>query len=316
MTNRQYFAFARHALVGALRELNARSGDSIAVPELICRDVLASFHHVGVKPAFYPVARDLTPTADASDKEATFVLMVNYFGFPQKVETFRTLWPNSPIVEDNAHGFLSRSPSNQELGTRTEAGITSCRKTLRIPDGAWMYSAKGSATSDHSMVVDRPTPLGFTTRTMAARIERSTGLPVNTALRTTIRICRQILTGSTLPQSQELSEFELPDIVQISQKSFDAITNVDATREVSRRRELFMAALEFATMRGIEPIYSSLPEGTSPYGFPFYSSHPVTAMSKFARRHHCEVINWPDLPTAVSVAASHHYRQLRIVNFL
>ena len=37
-----YFAFARHALVEALRQSGIGNGDRVALPGFICRDVLAS----------------------------------------------------------------------------------------------------------------------------------------------------------------------------------------------------------------------------------------------------------------------------------
>ena len=316
MPAKRYFAYARHALVAALNELGARPGDSIAVPELICRDVLASFHHVGVSPSFYEVNRDLQPVGPPTSDEARFVLMVNYFGFAQNIEKIQAMWPTAQIIEDNAHGFLSRDEVGRELGTRTEAGFTSCRKTLRIPDGAWLYTARGE---EHVVVEESENRYISTTyrmRMVASEVERKTHLPINTALRMILRAGRRLATGSSLPKSDDLTETCLPSKVHISHSALQAIKSVDATQEVNRRRELFFESLNFAREYGVEPIYEKLPEGLSPYGFPFYSPLPKTPMTRFALRHHCEVISWPDLPSAVVVPDEHHYRQLRVVNFL
>lgn len=316
MPVRRYFAYARHALVAALNELGARPGDSIAVPELICRDVLASFHHVGVSPSFYKVNRDLQPVGPPPSDEVRFVLMVNYFGFAQNIEKIQAMWPTAQIIEDNAHGFLSHDEVGRELGTRTEAGLTSCRKTLRIPDGAWLYTATGENDAGVEESENRTTSANFRMRMVASEVERKTGLPINTALRMILRAGRRLATGSSLPTSDELTETCLPSAVHISQSALEAIKSVDATREVNRRRELFFKSLSFAREHGVDPVYEDLPEGLSPYGFPFYSPLSKTPMTRFALRHHCEVISWPDLPSAVVVPDDHHYRQLRVVNFL
>lgn len=316
MPAKQYFAYARHALVAALHELGARPGDSIAVPELICRDVLASFHHVGVRPSFFEVGRDLQPSRPTAGDEAQFVLMVNYFGFAQSIEKIRAMWPTAQVIEDNAHGFLSRDEFGRELGTRTEAGLTSCRKTLRIPDGAWLYTAKDENDSVVEESEHRTTSANFRMRLIASELERQTGIPINTALRMMLRAGRRLATGSSLPKSDALTETHLPNNVRISQSSLKTIKAVDALQEVNRRRELFFKSLSFAHKHGVDPVFVDLPEGLSPYGFPFYSPLPKTPMTRFALRHHCEVISWPDLPSAVVVSNDHHYRQLRVVNFL
>ena len=119
-----------------------------------------------------------------------------------------------------------------------------------------------------------------------------------------------------LPKSEQRSEFVLPAVMRISQKSLNSILSIDADREVDRRRRLFGESLNFALAHEVEPVFTTLPEGTSPYGFAFFSPSAKNPMTRFASRHHCEVITWPDLPSAVSVDDDHHYRQLRVVNFL
>ena len=97
MTTGSYFAFARHALVAGLQHLGIQPGDEIGIPELICRDVLASIAEVGAKAQFYPVDQALRPTGCGTAGSARAVLMVNYFGFPQQIADFTGLWPQTPL---------------------------------------------------------------------------------------------------------------------------------------------------------------------------------------------------------------------------
>lgn len=316
MSHNVNFAYARHALVAALQHLGARSGDLVAIPEFICRDVLASLHHVGAQPHFYPVGRDLRPLTSSIDESTRFVLMVNYFGFAQNVSEFRLIWPNAQIIEDNAHGYLSRDETGMDLGTRTEAGITSCRKTFLLPDGAVLHTASQPEHQFLSVVDSRNPPLSFTVHALATRFERATGIPFNFALRAIRRAVRKARTGSTLPRSDERSETELPHDVHMSRVALRILESINEDQEIQRRRQLFRDFSDFASSNGVEAVFGELPPGCAPYGFPFFARTPLPALERFARHHHCEVISWPDLPGAISVSADHFYRQVRVVNFL
>lgn len=316
MSSNVRFAYARHALVAAFRHLGARPGDVVAIPEFICRDVLASLHHVDVRPHYYPVGRDLRPLNSSIEESIPFVLMVNYFGFPQNIDEFRLKWPNAQIIEDNAHGYLSRDEHGLELGTRTEAGVTSCRKTILSPDGAILYTLSQFDTEDDFTIDSRRPSLGFIARASASRLERATGVPVNFVLRSTLRALRKARTGSSLPRPDEQSEYALPRDVLMSHEALKILERVDSECEVNRRRQLFEECMEIASKEGVEGIFKKLPKGCAPYGFPFFAPTPVPSLDRFARRKHCEVIGWPDLPSAISVPADHFYRHVRVVNFL
>jgi hypothetical protein len=91
---------------------------------------------------------------------------------------------------------------------------------------------------------------------------------------------------------------------------------VNEQTEVQRRRQLYQKiANEFLPEFGV-PVFPQLPDQCSPYGYPFYSSNISSSLLRLAKEHHCEVIHWPDLPSAVSVPSDHFYRQLHVVNFL
>lgn len=316
MTTGSYFAFARHALVAGLQHLGIQPGDEIGIPELICRDVLASIAEVGAKAQFYPVDQALRPTGCGTAGSARAVLMVNYFGFPQQIADFTGLWPHAVLIEDNAHGYLSRDSDGILLGTRTPVGITSIRKTIHIPEGALLTT--GSPLEQHleQPIVDRRPSRSFLFRDFAATAERSTGLPVQQVSRLAIRTVRRFRTGSTLPLPDPRSEISLPIPATISHWSMNKIKNLDGHREVARRRHLFNMFLNELPSNQIQIVFTALPEGCSPYGFPFISPVIPTSIRRLARRHHCEVISWPDLPGASTVASDHFYRNLKVVNFI
>uniref|UniRef100_UPI0040487365 DegT/DnrJ/EryC1/StrS family aminotransferase n=1 Tax=Mariniflexile sp. TaxID=1979402 RepID=UPI0040487365 len=138
----RYYSLARHALVEALRLAGVREGSRVLLPEYLCRDLLAPLHLLGAFPCWYPIAPDMAPaTAPAAWPLADVVLEVNFFGFPQDLAPFLAYAERTSavVIEDNAHGYLSRDKVGQWLGCRIGLGVFSLRKTLRIPDGAALW---------------------------------------------------------------------------------------------------------------------------------------------------------------------------------
>ena len=89
MTAIRYFSLARHALVEALRVINIQPGDAVAIPALICRDVLGSLATVGARPVFYHVDEMLKPMDFPYDSGVCAIIAVNYFGFAQNLDPFK-----------------------------------------------------------------------------------------------------------------------------------------------------------------------------------------------------------------------------------
>ena len=316
MATKAYFAFARHALVSGLRHIGIQPGDEIGVPEVICRDVLSSIHAVGAIPRFFPVDEELRPAGCGSAIRARAVLMVNYFGFPQKISDFTSLWPSATLIEDNAHGFLSEDSNGLLLGSRTEVGITSFRKTIRVPNGAFL-STRVDLDPAHQVPLSKERlDAGFRLRSLFATLERQTNLPLQQLTRFAVRSVRKLRTGSPLPLTSSISENELPSRRSMSYQTLKRLMALNVEDEIMRRRHLFNKFLEGATTLEIRPVFNRLPDRCSPYGFPFYSIGVPKGIMGMARRHHCEVISWPDLPSGVFVSENHFYRQLYVVNFL
>ena len=63
--------------------------------------------------------------------------MIDYFGFSQDSRPFEEYKKKyiSIIIEDNAHGFLSKDKHGVLLGTRGDIGLLSNRKTIFLPNG-------------------------------------------------------------------------------------------------------------------------------------------------------------------------------------
>jgi hypothetical protein len=318
----RFYSFARQALVEALKLANVGRGDYVLIPSLICRDVIASIHTVGATPVFYEVDQKLNPVRFPSDVAAKVIIYVNYFGFAQDVEIFvrESLRTGAVLIEDNAHGYLSLDVEGNMLGSRAPLSITSMRKTLRVSDGAELR------INDVKQFPVAPLQLPFVQRSLGFRFraqqilvasERMLGINLLQFSQTVIRFLRRIVTGSSLPVSKDNSENE--NIVSGGPRdsSMRQINALDARREIARRRNLYSKVEKQLLSSSATPVFESIPDNCTPYGFPFFGDESVARqVRQLTRSLGTEVIRWPELPTSVELHAPAHYKTLWLVNFL
>jgi len=250
------------------------------------------------------------------------VLAVNYFGFAQDLAPFREycLRTGATLIEDNAHGFLSKDTSGVLLGTRADLGITSIRKTFRLVNGAALYFSGveySSLVAEQLEFQNDAAPKGFLLRKVSAQIQRSTKIPTLLLFQFTIRMMRLMATGSRLPKSTQESETELPTPVAPHRSVKELIGSLQPKGEVERRQKLFAEVHKRVKDLDIEVIFTETHPGVSPYGFAFIGdSDSVNSVRNKLRGLSVEVIHWPDLPDAVNVPEDHFYRNIWVVNFL
>lgn len=318
----RYFSLARHALINALRLAGVRQGSSVLLPAYLCRDLLAPLHLLGAVPCWYPVDPDMTPAAaPAAWPVAEVVLAVNYFGFPQDLGPFQAYAERTGavIIEDNAHGYLSRDQAGQWLGCRTGLSVFSLRKTLRIPDGGalWVgaeYVARelpAQAAFDGAGV--NPAQL------IKARLR---GLPVVGELAYRLstglaRALRKWRTGSDIPAADPASEQTLPAAANPWAGLLPALAECAAMTEVQRRRAAYIRCAAVGEQVGALPVFSALPTNCVPYAYAFRGDGAALAgMQAHAARYGFDLVSWPDLPTEIVDQAPAHYLNVFLVNFL
>ena len=304
----------------ALVACGVSENDSVMLPSFICRDVLAAINELGAKATFYDVSKRLEPIGLDSAPTSKAIIAVNYFGFPQSLEPFEKYCINSgaKIIEDNAHGFLSRDTDNQLLGQRTEYGITSFRKSVRTSDGAMLTTSHNDTEIapqidfQNSVVSFRDTALS-----LFAKVERSTNVPVLKLTQSAVKKVRQMKTGSAMPKVDSSVEETIPGMPNPNRSSVTKMLAVNETKEVARRRILYNEILPDIVKLGLQPVFSTLESGTSPYGFPVYAAHDSQKqLAKLARKHRVTLMTWPDLPISVLPTAPEYYKQIWLLNFL
>ncbi len=318
----RYYSLARYALIEALRMAGVRSGHRVLLPAYICRDLLASLHSLGAVPYWYDVTPNLSPTTDSAEwPEADTVLAINYFGFPQDLQPFieYTHRTGAVIIEDNAHGYLSRDQNAEWLGCRTSLGLFSFRKTLRIPDGAALW-----AKQTHTGL---PLPEQYlfdgagvnAAQLMKAKLR---GLPVlgerayrlSTALARTLRKLR---TGSETPPTDPNSEQLLPSTGNPWSGLLSALSSLAEIAEIERRRAAYLTCEVVGERAGATSVFAALPPYCAPYGYAFRgNTKTLSNMQQHAAENGFDLVTWPDLPTEIAAHSPPHYKDVFFVNFL
>jgi hypothetical protein len=311
----RFFSLGRHALVEALRAAAINAGDRVLLPEFICRDVLASLAAVGADAVWYPVGADLRPASPVETwPAASAVVAVNYFGFPQPLEPFSTYVKRTgaALIEDNAHGFLSRDEAGRWLGTRGDAGIFSLRKTLPLADGAALMVHNGQMAQALAAPIS-PAGRGFAPRSVwKPRLRRIpvVGILAGNVMTGLARLVRRLRSGHAIAPPDAAAEQLIPYPPPAHSGLMEELSGLDLRSEIERRRALYRDAAAMAHSLNIDPLFPALPPLVSPYGFPFRTDGQklIDRMRRWARSRGVELIRWPDLPRVIEkdLPACHH----------
>jgi hypothetical protein len=139
-----FFSSGRAALYHIVEHIKTSTGHKrIFIPDYLCESVINILRHFDIEIYRYLIKEDLT--VDIEDLSAKYipnsiVLLVNYFGGIELQTVNATIknWDKSSIVIlDNVQAFF-------EMFNRCDADyiFTSFRKTLPMPDGAWVKTKK------------------------------------------------------------------------------------------------------------------------------------------------------------------------------
>lgn len=325
--HRSYYSFARFAFLDALRLCGVTGGDSVLMPSYICRDVLAPVRALGAKVEFYDVDRQLRPLLEHAGQPIDMssvraIMAVNYFGFPQQLGDLVRLGQmvGAPIIEDNAHGYLSRDAHDVLLGRRTGIGFTSFRKTIRVVNGAYLDADARifpSALQLTALPESRSAvPLGFRIRRRVSILEHSLGVSLMNPARRIARTGRTMIGKPAIPITAE-SETRMPTDASVHRSAIDALGLVDVDREWSRRRETYSSVAARLSDAGFDLVFEELGKNTVPWGIPFFSAPSQIHLARRALRGlGLEIFRWPDLPLAVRDECPPYYSQIFLVGMM
>jgi hypothetical protein len=294
----------------------------VYLPAFICRDVLAPVHELGGRVEFYDVDPMLQPIVPDQPLQARAVLAVNYFGFPQHLDGLRAFATDvgAILIEDNAHGYLSRDSNGVELGRRTGLGFTSFRKTLRVVNGAFL-DVDLSVFPNASQLVEPAAattrlPIGHQLRRLTSSVERTTRLPLLNLGRAAVRAGRQLVGRPIIPEFND-PETTMPEHQSIHASALRAMQRVDAEREVTRRQQMFYRIVDRLSAVDINVVFTSLPANTAPWCVAFYADPTQLVRARRAVRGlGVEIFAWPDLPANVANIGPDFYSQVYVISMM
>ena len=290
------------------------------LPRLVCKDLLECLYEFGATPTYYDVTeRNLRPILTRNlVSSSRLVLFINYFGFPQEISQLYeyAMRDSVSLIEDNAHGYLSKDEFGGYLGVRSEYGIFSPRKTLSMPNGAMLYvNGKGA---DKGLSPDQPASVSMKLkyRQRLKKLLRKSGrsgqllLSIALSIKSAIKRYRM---GSQ-QGSEGLSHLQTPSNPWSGLR--ESLEALNEERESARRRRLYIDFELKLNNLGYVSVFDKLPKGCVPYGFPFYANNNRLGLAvRAARAHGFDVMKWPDLPEAAGIPHSHFYRNIYLINF-
>lgn len=308
---------ARMALARVFEMLIQMHGRSISVltPSFICSDLLVVYEQFEVTPVWYSDERLWSPNLESCDK-CDAVLCVNYFGFPFE----ESAWVNYQrkhgafVIEDNAHGFLSRDKSNKDLGTRGDFGLFSFRKTIRMPDGGGLWINGRNRLFKEMLVQPSFTKTGA--RPIETFKVQLRGVPIfgEAAYRSIVSVKRRMRRVGIVRESEHM---DYRESIGPFAKIEDNIRAVCRSSEVYRRRSSYLKLRTLAKQYNVMPLFDDFYEGFCPYGFPFIEDDRAASreLGKVAGQMGFDLVQWPDLPKASSELA-HKNTPVQLVNFI
>lgn len=303
----------------ALRYAGVKSGDSVMLPSFICRDLLASVAELGAKTIFYEVDRSLKPSSLDTTKSVKAIVAVNYFGFAQDLKIFKdfAMATGAIVIEDNAHGYLSRDENNQQLGSREKFGVTSFRKTLLVENGAILTTTLSETEIDEQLPFDDAASSNRNRLLqMLSSFEKRTKISTVTLGQFISQAIRLVTTGSRLPKPDEFAETKIPGVPNPHRRSVESLRLLNEQNEIERRRSLYLKLQPQVVEAGAKLIFDALPDNTCPYGLPVYATAQVKKkLTKIARKNRVTLMSWPDLPNNVFSTAPDFLKNVWLLNF-
>jgi len=136
-----YFFFsARYAIASGIKVLGIGPHDVILLPSYNCGTEIDPILHLGIRPVFYKIGKNLLVDIDDLLKKITkdvkAILVTHFLGFPQRIDEIKKICveKNLFLIEDCAHAFLSTN-NGKYLGSCGDIGVFSLLKTLPVPNG-------------------------------------------------------------------------------------------------------------------------------------------------------------------------------------
>lgn len=222
------------------------------------------------------------------------------------------------MIEDNAHGFLSKDREGNWLGTRADFGIFSFRKTFFSINGGALWMKNQKIYNIQKLSPSLTTlPYKFKFKEILYFFHMRTGIPFGLIFESLFWFLRYLRTGSYFPIVNIENQNSMKPVGPINCHILKKIENKDLNTEATRRITLFYKVKNILSTSKITPIYLDLPEGTVPYGFAFrMNSKEISKVNYKIAKFGLYAVKWPDLPTVIAENSEQYYKNVFLINFI
>ena len=289
-------ALARTALILGLKALGAQPGQIILVPNYCCDVVFSPLVELELGVKTYKLKSDLTPDWDylngIDTKNVFGIMMIHYFGQPQKVENFYNYCRVNRIklIEDNAHGF-GGSYQGKKLGQLGDIGISSPRKILGTPQGGLLFLKSETKKINLNSLLRTPPFSSQVLNLIKFLISRFPPLYNYMVV--------QKLRRYNFSDPYAFKEKAQPHVgVSAVEKFF---LNTAKTEEMAKsRRQLWKEWEGYLTKHGLRPVFKKLDESSCPWAIPFYCDNIEQRNDwiSWGLIRNLPFFCWPSLPDA------------------
>ena len=154
--NRWYYFFSsRYALAAGIKALGIGPNDTILLPSYNCGAEIDPILHLGIKPVFYNINKNLLVDFEDLFRKITrgvkAILVTHFLGFPEPINEIKKICVerNLFLIEDCAHALLS-THNGKPLGSYGDVSIFSLLKTLPVPNGGVLVINNKNISYNHS----------------------------------------------------------------------------------------------------------------------------------------------------------------------
>jgi hypothetical protein len=136
-----FYSSGRAAIFHILNFLIGKGKQQILLPDYLCGSIVDAVKLTSLPFEFYSINSDLTINTDSVREklnDESIILIINYFGGTDvhgQIKKIKSVNSNATIILDNAQALFSMFESYD-----ADFMLTSFRKQLPVPDGAWVLS--------------------------------------------------------------------------------------------------------------------------------------------------------------------------------
>lgn len=282
-----YFSHGRAALLNGIKLYDFSKNNKVLIPDYLCEIVEETLKSLKLQIIKYEINDDFTINIQSLKsklkiKNLKALIVVNYFGFPQKINLIKKICKKKEIliIEDNSHGFGGLFDKNL-LGTRGDFGFSSPRKVLKIYSGGILYCDKKKKFN----LIDYK----YDFRSFLIRL-----ISKNFFLKLFIK---KNLTFKKDYSNPYMQRDNIIHNMNIDNFSLSKINKLNINEEKSERFINYMIWKRFLEKKKIKPIFRKIDKNLMIWCLPFYVKNSNEAKKWFlwGYKNGITIFSWPDL---------------------